>query len=85
MQKAEPQASAGSVFAESCLACHSTATATVSGGGFTLDRVLNDRDWRKVLTRTYKGEMPPQGNKKGIPPLKDEAFAKLVEESEASK
>jgi hypothetical protein len=72
-----------SVLTTSCLPCHG-ATADKDGKGhrfFADDGSLQkDVPLSKLIARTYRGDMPPPENKKGIKPLSDAEVGRLIEE-----
>lgn len=85
VQNTQPKATA---LGRACAACHTAATAEADGGGKVLVAGatgqehlidgLNPVLLNKILTKTYSGAMPPQGNKKGISQATDNEVAEIV-------
>lgn len=67
-KEAAPSGDAIGIFKAKCSGCHSNYTATGKGGGFVLLdgpqgqlASLNFKQALRVGTKTYRGEMPPNG------------------------
>lgn len=85
VQNTQPK---GTALGRACAACHTAATAEADGGGKVLVAGsagqehlidgLNPVLLNKILTKTYSGAMPPQGNKKGISQATDSEVAEIV-------
>lgn len=71
--------------ATKCFACHSEAASVKEGGGFVMfqgNALKAPGDFPpgkqvKVLTKTYLSQMPPKGNKQGVPALTDDEVSAL--------
>ena len=80
MPKAQDPQAANGVIGQSCLQCHASSVAAKDGGAFAMDRPLTDKEKLLVFRKAFRGEMPPANNKKNVPPLRDEDFARLESE-----
>ena len=71
------------LFKTKCASCHDASQAAANGKGHVWLEggsfaKLTEMDRRKIMTKTYKGEMPPPNNKFNIAPLTDHEVGTIM-------